>query len=37
MFVEMGVDRIHHGMWKYIDPTHPKYEAGNRFEQSILN
>jgi predicted AlkP superfamily phosphohydrolase/phosphomutase len=37
MFVEMGVDRIHHGMWKYIDPTHPKYEPGNRFEKSILN
>ncbi|MCX6640515.1 MAG: alkaline phosphatase family protein [bacterium] len=37
MFVEMGVDRIHHGMWKHIDPTHPKYEPGNRFEQSILN
>jgi predicted AlkP superfamily phosphohydrolase/phosphomutase len=37
MFVEMGVDRIHHGMWKFIDPTHPKYESGNRFEKSILN
>jgi predicted AlkP superfamily phosphohydrolase/phosphomutase len=24
-------------MWKYVDPTHPKYEPGNRFEQSILN
>ncbi len=37
MFVEMGVDRIHHGMWKYIDPAHPKFEPGNRFEKSILN
>jgi len=37
MFVEMGPDRIHHGMWKYVDATHPKYEPGNRFEQSILN
>jgi len=37
MFVEMGVDRIHHGMWKHIDPEHPKYEPGNRFEKSILN
>ncbi len=37
MFVEMGVDRIHHGMWKHVDPEHPKYEPGNRFEKSILN
>ena len=35
MFVEMGVDRIHHGFWKYIDPTHRLYEKGNRFENSI--
>ncbi len=37
MFVEMGPDRIHHGMWKYVDPEHPKFEPGNRFEKSILN
>jgi predicted AlkP superfamily phosphohydrolase/phosphomutase len=37
MFVEMGPDRIHHGMWKFVDPEHPKYEPGNRFEKSILN
>lgn len=35
MLVEMGVDRIHHGFWSYIDPTHHKYEAGNQFEESI--
>ncbi len=35
MMVEIGVDRIHHGFWKYIDPLHPKYEAGNPFESSI--
>jgi len=35
MLVEMGVDRIHHGFWSYIDPTHHKYEAGNPFEASI--
>lgn len=35
MLVEMGVDRIHHGFWSYIDPTHHKYEAGNPFENSI--
>ena len=31
MFVEMGVDRIHHGFWRFIDPAHRLYEPGNRF------
>jgi predicted AlkP superfamily phosphohydrolase/phosphomutase len=35
MHVDMGVDRIHHGFWKYFDPRHPKYEAGNPYEQAI--
>jgi predicted AlkP superfamily phosphohydrolase/phosphomutase len=35
MFVDMGPDRIHHGMWKYVDPRHPKYEAGNPYENTI--
>jgi predicted AlkP superfamily phosphohydrolase/phosphomutase len=35
MFVEMGADRLHHGFWKFSDPAHPKYEAGNRFENSL--
>ncbi|MFQ5866018.1 MAG: alkaline phosphatase family protein [bacterium] len=35
MFVEMGTDRIHHGFWKFIDPTHKKYQEGNPFEDSI--
>ncbi|GAC1319094.1 MAG: alkaline phosphatase family protein [Chloroflexota bacterium] len=26
--VEMGTDRIHHGFWHYMDPSHPKYEPG---------
>jgi len=33
MFVEMGVDRLHHGFWKYFDPTHRKYVPGNPFEK----
>jgi predicted AlkP superfamily phosphohydrolase/phosphomutase len=37
MLVEMGVDRIHHGFWSYMDPTHHKYEPGNRFESAILD
>ncbi|WP_337286663.1 alkaline phosphatase family protein [Candidatus Methylomirabilis sp.] len=35
MMVEMGVDRIHHGFWKYFDKEHPKYEPGNPFENAI--
>ncbi len=35
MFVEMGTDRIHHGFWKFHDPTHNKFEPGNKYEQAI--
>lgn len=35
MMVEMGVDRIHHGFWKYFDKDHPKYEPANPFESAI--
>ena len=35
MMVEMGTDRIHHGFWKYMDPTHPKYVPGNEWESVI--
>ncbi|HUT20611.1 MAG TPA: alkaline phosphatase family protein [Anaerolineae bacterium] len=35
MFVDMGPDRIHHGLWKYIDPAHPKYRPGNPYENTI--
>ena len=35
MWVEMGVDRIHHGFWKYMDPLHPQYEPGNRYQDVI--
>ncbi len=37
MFVEMGVDRIHHGMWKYFDKTHPLHEPGNKYQNAILD
>ena len=37
MFIEMGLDRVHHGFWKYMDKTHRKYEAGNKYENSILD
>jgi predicted AlkP superfamily phosphohydrolase/phosphomutase len=35
MWVEMGVDRMHHGMWSFMDPAHRRYEAGNKYENSI--
>jgi len=31
MMVDMGVDRLHHGFWKYIDSGHPRYVPGNPF------
>ncbi len=35
MWVEMGVDRIHHGMWSFMDPGHRRYEPGNKYQDSI--
>ena len=33
--VDMGVDRIHHGMWKFSDPSHAGFIPGNKYENSI--
>jgi predicted AlkP superfamily phosphohydrolase/phosphomutase len=30
-FVEIGLDRIHHGFWKYHDPEHRQHEPDSRF------
>jgi predicted AlkP superfamily phosphohydrolase/phosphomutase len=35
MFVEMGVDRIQHGLWQYMDATHPRFEPGNAYQHAI--
>src|SRR5207302_8088769 len=35
MMVEMGPDRLHHVFWQHVDPMHPKYLAGNRFESAF--
>ncbi len=32
MTVEIGVDRFHHAFWGHIDPEHPRFEPGNRYE-----
>lgn len=35
MVVEMGTDRIHHGLWSAMDPQHYRYEPGNPYEHAI--
>jgi predicted AlkP superfamily phosphohydrolase/phosphomutase len=34
-FVEIGLDRVHHGFWKFHDPLHRQFVPGNRFESAI--
>ena len=36
-FVEIGLDRVHHGFWKYHDREHRQYEPGNPYESVILD
>ncbi|HYN81240.1 MAG TPA: alkaline phosphatase family protein [Gemmatimonadaceae bacterium] len=36
-FVNIALDRVHHGFWKYMDPKHPDYEAGNPYETVIAS
>ncbi len=35
MFVEIGVDRVQHAFWGFMDPEHHKYEPGNKYENVI--
>lgn len=35
MMVEMGVDRIHHALWRHMDPTHPSFEPDSPFANAI--
>jgi len=35
MMVEMGPDRLQHGFWRYCDPTHRLFEAGNPYEHVL--
>lgn len=37
MFVEIGVDRIQHAFWKYMDPDHHLYVKGNKYESVIMD
>ena len=35
MAVDMGLDRIQHAFWRYMDPSHPRFEPGTRFADAI--
>ncbi|MBZ0299130.1 MAG: alkaline phosphatase family protein, partial [Anaerolineae bacterium] len=35
MHVNIGVDRIHHGFWRFHDPQHRLHEPGNPFIHAI--
>ena len=37
MFVDIGLDRMHHAFWKYYDKEHPKHEPGNQYENAMLD
>jgi predicted AlkP superfamily phosphohydrolase/phosphomutase len=37
MFVEIGVDRLHHAFWKFHDKSHPKYIPGNKYENAVTD
>jgi predicted AlkP superfamily phosphohydrolase/phosphomutase len=33
--VEIGLDRIHHGFWKFFDEGHRKYQPGSKYEDMV--
>lgn len=33
--VDIGMDRLHHGFWKYCDPLHPGYVPDNPFQHAL--
>ncbi|MGQ9684271.1 MAG: alkaline phosphatase family protein [Anaerolineae bacterium] len=35
LFVEIGLDRLHHAMWSYADPAHRRFTPGSRYEHAI--
>jgi len=34
-FVDIGLDRMHHGFWNYFDRTHVLFEEGNPYQNAI--
>jgi predicted AlkP superfamily phosphohydrolase/phosphomutase len=33
--VEMGPDRLNHGIWSFIDPTHPRHRPDNPYKEAL--
>ena len=33
--VEIGLDRMHHGFWKFFDEGHRKYQPGSKYEDAV--
>jgi predicted AlkP superfamily phosphohydrolase/phosphomutase len=36
VMVEIGLDRIHHAFWKFMDPTHRKHVPGSPYEHAVV-
>ena len=34
-FVDIGLDRMHHGFWNYFDDKHVQFEPGNPYQNAI--
>jgi predicted AlkP superfamily phosphohydrolase/phosphomutase len=34
-FVDIGLDRMHHGFWNYFDTEHVQFEPGNPYQNAI--
>ncbi len=34
-FVEIGLDRLHHGFWRFHDPRHVLHQPGDRYQDVI--
>jgi predicted AlkP superfamily phosphohydrolase/phosphomutase len=35
MMVDMSLDRLHHGFWRYADPAHPRHEPAHALAQAF--
>jgi predicted AlkP superfamily phosphohydrolase/phosphomutase len=35
MMVEIGLDRMHHAFWRFLDPAHPRFEPDHRYSEVI--
>ena len=37
MMVEIGVDRMHHGFWRFFDERHHRFEPNNPYRNAMLD